>query len=130
MSGPALYHFLVIIHFVRHGQTEVGADGLYVPNAGLTSFGQKQAAQVGARIAELNPDASFTSNLPRAVETAKHYTRVSGRPVEQRPALNELNTGDIWSAPTAVKKQIAQANYEVDYKSMGGESLDEFSTRV
>jgi broad specificity phosphatase PhoE len=55
----------MIIHLVRHGQTQVGDDGLYIPNAGLTELGLRQADRLADRLAELNPQASVSSNLPR-----------------------------------------------------------------
>ena len=96
----------MIIHLVRHGQTQVGADGLYVPHAGLTELGRRQADQVAKHIVNLNPQAVFSSNLPRAIETAESYARLSGQTVRQIPGLAELDTGNIWVAPEAVKARI------------------------
>ncbi len=108
----------------------MGSDGLYVPNAGLTELGRRQAAQAAARVATFSPDASFTSNLPRAIETAEHFSSISNHQALQISDLAEMNTGNIWGASDAIKKKITTGDYHVDYKSMGGETIAEFSERV
>ena len=120
----------MIIHLVRHGLPKVGSDGLYLPNAGLTELGHLQASLAARRVVELNPEASFTSDVPRAVESAAHFERVTNQNVRQIPNLAEMKTGNIWSAPNSVKKRIPKGDYHVDFKSMGGETIAEFSSRV
>jgi len=120
----------MIIHLVRHGQPQMGGDGLYVPNAGLTKLGRQQATQAAQRIAVLNPEASFTSNVPRAVETGEHFSTITSQSVHQIPDLAELDTGNIWDAPDSVKARIVTGDYHVDFKSLGGETIPEFSRKV
>jgi broad specificity phosphatase PhoE len=120
----------MIIHLIRHGQPQMGSDGLYVPNAGLTELGRRQAIQAAGRVAELNPEASFTSDVPRAIETAEHFSTISNQAVSQISDLAEFKTGNIWDASDATKKRITGGDYHVDYKSMGGETISEFSNRA
>jgi broad specificity phosphatase PhoE len=120
----------MIIHLVRHGLPKVGSDGLYLPNAGLTELGHLQASLAARRVVELDPEASFTSDVPRAVESAAHFERVTNQNVRQIPNLAEMKTGNIWSAPNSVKKRIPKGDYHVDFKSMGGETIAEFSSRA
>jgi broad specificity phosphatase PhoE len=120
----------MIIHLVRHGETQVGDDGLYLPNAGLTEFGKRQASQAASRVATLQPQAVFTSTLPRAIETAEAFTRISGQEAQQISELAELDTGNIWAAPDAIKRRISNGEYGIDYKALGGETLDEFAARI
>ena len=120
----------MIIHLVRHGLPMVGSDGLYLPNAGLTELGHRQASLAARRVIELSPDASFTSDVPRAVESAAHFERATSQNVRQIPNLAEMKTGNIWSAPNSVKKRISKGDYHVDFKSMGGETITEFSSRA
>ena len=120
----------MIIHLVRHGLPKVGSDGLYLPNAGLADLGHRQASLAARRVVELDPDASFTSNVPRAVESAAHFERATNQNVQQIPNLAEMKTGNIWSAPNSVKKRISMGDYHVDFKSMGGETITEFSSRA
>ncbi len=120
----------MIIHLARHGQPQTGSDGLYVPNAGLTHLGRRQAAQVAERIAQFEPEASFTSNVPRAVETAKFFSDISNQSAHQITDLAEMETGNIWDAPPDFKRKVTTGDYLLDYKSLGGETIGEFSARV
>jgi broad specificity phosphatase PhoE len=120
----------MISHLVRHGLPKTGADGLYLPNAGLTEVGHQQASMAALKVVELNPDASFTSDVPRAVESAAHFERVTSQVVRQIPNLAEMKTGNIWDAPNDLKKRISRGDYHVDFKSMGGETIPEFSSRA
>jgi broad specificity phosphatase PhoE len=120
----------MIIHMVRHGETQVGTDGLYLPDAGLTDLGRKQASLAAKRIAELQPQASYTSTLPRAIEAAEAFSKISGQQAQQIFNLCELDTGDIWTAPADIKTRIANGGYDVDFKSLGGESIEEFIARI
>lgn len=120
----------MIIHLVRHGLPKTGSDGLYLPDAGLTELGHRQAASSARKVIELNPEASFTSNVPRAVESAAHFEQATNQSVRQIPNLAEMKTGNIWDAPISVKKRISKGDYHVDFKSMGGERIPEFSSRA
>jgi broad specificity phosphatase PhoE len=120
----------MIIHLVRHGQPLVGNDGLYLPNAGLTELGRLQATQVAKHVVSLNPEAAFTSNVPRAIETASHFSAYTNQPASQIPDLGELETGNIWDAPDPIKRRISSGDYHVDFKALGGETLGEFNDRV
>lgn len=120
----------MIIHLVRHGLPKTGSDGLYLPNAGLTDLGHRQASLAAHKVVRLNPEASFTSNVPRAVESAAHFERVTRETVRQIPNLAEMKTGNIWDAPEQIKKRISRGDYHVDFKSMGGETITEFSQRA
>ncbi len=120
----------MIIHLVRHGLPKVGSDGLYLPNAGLTELGHRQASLAARRVVVLNPDASFTSDVPRALESAAHFEQASSQRVRQIPNLAEMKTGNIWEAPISTKQRIAKGDYHVDFKSMGGETISEFSRRA
>ena len=120
----------MIIHLVRHGLPKTGNDGLYLPDAGLTERGHQQALLAARKIIVLNPDASFTSNVPRAVESAAHFERATSQQVRQIPNLAEMKTGNIWDASDDIKKRITSGDYHVDYKSMGGETIAEFSNRA
>lgn len=120
----------MIIHLVRHGQTQTGEDGLYLPDAGLTELGRQQAHEAAGRVVQLNPEAAYTSTLPRAIETAGFFSELTGKPAQQIANLAELDTGNIWVAADSVKAKIRSGDYTVDYKSMGGETPEEFSVRV
>ena len=80
----------MIIHLVRHGLPKIGSDGLYLPNAGLTELGHRQASLAAGRVVRLKPDTSFTSDMPRAIESAAHFEQATNQNVSQIPNLAEL----------------------------------------
>lgn len=78
------------VFFVRHGQSESNADGIYRGReAMLTEHGRAQAAKVGARIAKIGVDALVASPFPRALETAAAIAAATGLPLEEREAFGE-----------------------------------------
>jgi broad specificity phosphatase PhoE len=101
-----------------------------LPNAGLTELGHRQASLAAGRVVRLKPDTSFTSDMPRAIESAAHFEQATNQNVSQIPNLAELKTGNIWDAHDSIKKRISQGDYHVDFKSMGGETITEFSHRA
>jgi len=63
--------------------------------------------------------------VTRAIESAAHFERATSQEVRQIPNLAELKTVNISAAPESIKKRN-----HVDFKSMGGETINEFSHRV
>jgi broad specificity phosphatase PhoE len=45
--------------------------------------------------------------LPRAIETASAFTKITGQEARQIPNLAELDTGNIWDAPDPIKLRIS-----------------------
>ena len=115
---------------IRHGQTVVGADGLYRPHNGLTDLGHTQAAEVATAISDYPIEVCYTSRLPRAIETAMHYTTDRDVDLVQLGDLNEVNTGDIFSAADSLKQRVIGHDFDLDFSQFGGESVDEFVARV
>lgn len=115
---------------VRHGETEVSSDGLYRPSHGLTPRGRRQAGEVASTLTGVGIEACYTSALPRAIETAQHFTRDADVELVQIERLNEIDTGDIFSAPNEVKQRIIGHDMDLDYSRFGGESTDAFIQRV
>lgn len=115
---------------VRHGQTVVGEDGLYHPHHGLTDIGRVQATEVANAISGHPIEICYTSTLPRAIETAEHYTWSHGVGLIRLGDLNEVDTGDIYSAPVSIKQRIIGHDFDLDFSQFGGENPDEFVARV
>lgn len=78
-----------ILYLVRHGQY-FSAEG--DPKFGhLTGLGRRQAKRTGKRLAQLDFDAIFHSDLPRAVETKELIaTQMGPLPIHSVQALREL----------------------------------------
>ncbi len=68
--------------------------------------------------------------MPRATESAAHFEQATNQNVRQIPNLAELKTVIIWDPHDSIKKRISQGDYHVDFKSMGGETITEFSHRA
>lgn len=64
---------MTTIYFVRHGQSEANKQGIIQGHAEfpLSALGKKQAELVGNKLAELELDAVYTSDLSRAFITAE-----------------------------------------------------------
>ena len=118
------------IYLARHGQTEVGEDGLYLPEAGLTRTGHEQAAELAVALRDTGIQIAFTSGLRRAQETAEHFSRVLGLPSHVVTALNEIEVGDIVSASQDEKRAIVSHDHDLDFTKFGGEEPTSFFRRV
>ena len=115
---------------VRHGETEVGSDGLYRPSHGLTARGRQQATEVAAVLRGVGIEVCYTSTLQRAIETAQTLTYGTELDLVQIADLCEIETGDIYTASDEVKQQVIGHKIELDFSQFGGESAVEFSDRV
>ena len=115
---------------VRHGETMVGDDGLYRPSHGLTARGRQQAGEVAGALQGVGIEACYTSALPRAIETASSFASLVNLEAVQVARLNEIDTGDIFSAPEEIKRRIIGHDMDLDYSEYGGESTEEFTERV
>ena len=115
---------------VRHGDTIVGEDGLYQPHHGLTELGFEQARSVAHALKNVEFDARYSSNLPRAVQTAQTYADLTSRRFTRIAALNEIDVGRIEDAPVAFKNDVVNHRVELDFSQFGGEDSNQFSKRV
>ncbi|HEX8946705.1 MAG TPA: histidine phosphatase family protein [Candidatus Paceibacterota bacterium] len=75
------------VYFVRHGETDSNADGVYRgADAALTGTGRAQAEAVADRIAQFGIDALIASPFSRTVDTANAIAAKTGHTIE----TNEL----------------------------------------
>ncbi|TNC26955.1 histidine phosphatase family protein [Amycolatopsis alkalitolerans] len=90
---------MATLHLVRHGESEWNLAGRVQgqsPEAGaLTPRGLDQAAGAAALLAQRNPraEAIFSSDLPRARQTADVIAAALGLPVREDPRLREQDLG-------------------------------------
>lgn len=78
------------LYLIRHAQSErnAGVPGSPIDCA-LTALGQRQAAAVGQRVAELGVDWVLSSPYVRTLETAEAVRRATGAPGAIVPLLHE-----------------------------------------
>ena len=89
------------IIFVRHGQTEWNVLGRYQgqTDIALSPLGIEQAEKLAAHFPVDKVEAVYSSDLVRAMMTARCVAARFGLTVEPRPELRELNFGD-WEGLT------------------------------
>lgn len=118
------------IWLVRHGQTVVGEDGLYRPSHGLTDLGHQQAREAAQSLSQHAIQLCYASTLPRAIETAEHFSEPHDLELVQIAELREIETGNIFGASRQIKDRIIDHDFKLDYAEFGGERSHEFVDRV
>jgi len=129
---------LLELIIVRHGQSEGNRDRMFTGHgpSPLTARGHAEARAVAKRIAEKPVDALFSSDLPRAVQTAEPIAEMTGVPIVQDQALREKSFGDL----TGTRFADLEAQYpdvwrgllarDPQFQPPGGESHFECRVRV
>lgn len=124
---------------VRHGQSEanllgIGAGQLDYP---LTELGRAQAEAVADALTErYTIDRIYSSDLRRAVDTAKPTAERLGLPIQTDRRLREIDTGEWAGLPFTVRAERYPEEVRrmrEDYSQMrfpGGESIPEVYRRV
>jgi broad specificity phosphatase PhoE len=86
---------------VRHGETDWNRDGRYQGHADppLNEAGRAQAHELARRLAHVEFDALYTSDLRRAAETAEIIVAGRNLPLTTDPGLREIDVGS-WSGLT------------------------------
>jgi broad specificity phosphatase PhoE len=80
---------------IRHGQSQGNAEGRFGGHTDtpLSPRGRRQAEATARALASEKFDAIYTSDLPRAIETANPLARLTGAPLETTDALRERSVG-------------------------------------
>ena len=123
---------------VRHGETELNSSERYwgSTDVRLDTVGLSQAERLRDRLATEKIDTVYSSDLKRALLTAKVIASDHKLEVITCPELREINFGQLEGLTFS---QIGQLYPEVtrlwmernpELKYPGGESVDEFSNRV
>ena len=111
---------------MRHGQARHDSRGLYGPDAPLSELGHRQAASLADSLGS-GPafDAVYSSNLPRAVETAKAVAVRLGLEISVDERLAEFNV-DTGLAKTFDDRPDLLV-WHPDHTSVDGETLAQFA---
>lgn len=123
------------VFFVRHGQSE---DNRLMRACGwsdcpLSDAGREQARAAAPLLKGIRFDRVFSSDLPRAVETAKLV--LPGCEPELSDRIREISVGHISGRfRTELKESLGEAYLNArdrhDYTAFGGENDDMISARV
>jgi broad specificity phosphatase PhoE len=86
---------------VRHGATAWNADKRAQGQADveLSTEGREQVRETAARLADMSIDAVYSSDLSRAVDTARAIADAHGLDVEVDPAFREIDQGEWTGIP-------------------------------
>jgi broad specificity phosphatase PhoE len=106
---------------------EAGISTGWLPGS-LSPTGQRQARELGERRRDGGLAAVFSSDLRRAVETARIAFEGTGLPHLQDARLRECNYGELNGAPVATV--AAQRRRYVDVPFPGGESYRQVVART
>lgn len=127
------------ILLVRHGQSEANAGGIFTGHSGypLSALGHAQAERTAEYIKANYPvDAVFSSDLPRAFQTAEHIALAFGLPIVTDARFREIN-GGAWERKLFDQLQdLYPDDYAVwktdvgNARCTGGESVMELADRV
>ena len=86
----------LILHFVRHGETTYNAERRIqgqMHEVPLSDLGRRQAIEMAETLAATNASAILSSDLLRAMDTARAISARLGLTVTPEPALRERHFG-------------------------------------
>ena len=123
---------------LRHGLTDWNREGRYqgCSDVSLNEDGRRQAANTVEKVRQLQPQRAFSSDLSRAVETAKIVTGVMSIPLILDPRLREIGLGK-WEGLTVKEVQekysealINRNRDPLNYGAPGGETVLAVAARI
>ncbi|MHB9144579.1 MAG: histidine phosphatase family protein [Symbiobacteriia bacterium] len=129
---------MTLLYLIRHAEAEGNASGRFLgqQDVPLTPCGRHQAARLARALAAAPLVAVYTSDLERAVTTARRLAAVRRLSVQLLPALREVNFGS-WTGCTyaeiAAGWPEAAAAWIADPERVappGGESLADVRRRA
>jgi len=115
---------------IRHGQSQGNAEGRFGGHTDtpLSPRGQRQAEATARALASEKFDAIYSSDLPRAIETATPLANLTGAPLETTEALRERSVGVMEgltfeeAAERHPEQYQALLRRDFDHVLLGGES--------
>ena len=126
------------IILVRHGLSEANkAHKFGKPDTPLAPEGHEQAEAMAKRLAGLEIDAIYSSDMRRAIDTAKPLAKRLGKEIIIDKRLGEVSFG-IWEGkPNDELAKITGKNswelldsYDYDFNQWDGENAKEVEERV
>ena len=127
---------MTIVLLARHGQSDWNAARRWQGHADrpLTEKGRAQASALADRLAHIDLDAVYSSDLRRAADTARVVAEAQGLGLVQLPELREVDVGS-WSGLTRDEAEErfpdGFARWREGFPGWdGGEDYDEMAQRV
>jgi broad specificity phosphatase PhoE len=125
------------ISFVRHGESKHNERGVITGqiDVALTQKGEEQAHQAAKEISPDSFDIIYSSDLIRCKQTAEILNEKLGLPLKFDKRLQERNFGTLAGNRWEDIDQLGQlihndAEQTYDYRSFGGENVDDVRNRL
>jgi broad specificity phosphatase PhoE len=115
---------------IRHGQSQGNAEGRFGGHTDtpLSPRGQRQALATARALASEKFDTIYSSDLPRAIETATPLARLTDAPLETTEALRERSVGVMEGLTFEEAAELHPEQYQAllrrdfEHVLLGGES--------
>ena len=129
---------MIKIYLIRHGQSEWNVLNKIQGqvNTELTELGRNQGQAIGDRLMNSNIDVVYSSDLNRALDTAKIIAKKINKPLVISESLREINFG-VWEGLTGRELRIDYKEEQETWRNRpeevalpGAESLEVLSERV
>ena len=113
---------MTLLLLARHGETDWNRDGRFQGHATtrLNEVGRVQSRALAEQLDGMELSAIYSSDLPRALETAEIVAASKGMEVLLEPALREIDVGS-WQGCTQV---------ELEHAEWDGETYEQHRERV
>lgn len=126
------------LYLIRHGQSGGNVNGTFGGHSDtpLSSLGQKQAEFTADLLNSENISALYSSDLPRAVQTAEAFAKMSGLELNKTCAFRERNVGVLEGLTFEESKERfpgdyrALVNRNINHVISGGESYRQLLERA
>jgi len=129
---------MTYLYLIRHGETDWNVERRWQGHADvpLNERGLQQSAHIAQQLAGAGLTAIYSSDLQRALDTARALSAATGLPVQTDPRLREINQGE-WQGLLA---EDVEARYgdilrrrrlnPLDAGPPGGETVKQVLDRV
>jgi broad specificity phosphatase PhoE len=122
--------FTTHVVIIRHGQSQGNAEGRFGGHTDtpLSPRGQRQALATARALASEKFDTIYSSDLPRAIETATPLARLTDAPLETTEALRERSVGVMEGLTFEEAAELHPEQYQAllrrdfEHVLLGGES--------
>ena len=129
---------MTYLYLIRHGETDWNVEGRWQGHADvpLNERGLQQAAHIAQQLSRAGLAAIYSSDLQRALDTARALSAATRLPVQTDPRLREINQGE-WQGLLAEEVEARYGEIlrlrrldPLDAGPPGGETVKQVLDRV
>ena len=129
---------MTTLYIIRHGESQGNLEDRFIgfSDWGLTDRGYEQARRLGEYMKGVDINAVYSSDLTRAVDTAKPFADAKGLKIIKRKDLREINGGEweeVLFADIARDYPKEFGAWKTDFLNavtIGGETTRELADRI